>query len=55
MGLRMAEDGRHLAGAGVRMRHPEYNASQVEDAVRVLYIGRELFSAALPNRAAAVP
>jgi len=55
LGLRMAEDGRELARAGVRMRHPDYCATQVEDAVRVLYIGTELFKAAWPTRAVPAP
>ena len=50
LGIRLAEEGREIARAGVRSRHPEYDAEQVEDAVRVLYLGPDLFRAAWPHR-----
>ena len=38
MGLEMIEDGRKLAMAGIRMRHPEYTEKQVIEALsRQLY------------------
>ncbi len=55
MGLQMADHGRELARSGIRARHPEYSPEQVEDAVRVMYLGRELFQAAWPGRPVLAP
>jgi len=54
-GLRLADEGRRLARAGVAARHPEYSQDELEDAVRVLYLGREVFRAAWPDRVAPEP
>lgn len=50
LGLRMTDEGREIARAGVRARHPEYSAEEVEDAVRLMYLGPDLFRAAWPGR-----
>ena len=55
VGLRMSDEAREIARAGVRARHPAYSDEQVDDAVRVLYLGRALFEAAWPGRPVLAP
>ncbi len=55
LGLRMSDEGRELARSGVALRHPEYTAEQLEDAVRVLYLGREVFEQVWPGRRVPAP
>ncbi len=50
LGLLMADEGRALALAGVAARHPEYSPQEREDAVRALYLGREVFEQVWPGR-----
>jgi len=50
LGLQMADQGRELAAAGIRTRHPDYDQQQVQDALRLLYLGPGLFRAAWPDR-----
>ena len=50
VGLRMADEGRQLARDGIQRRHPHYTAAQVEDALRILYVGPDLFKMAWPDR-----
>lgn len=49
LGLQMADQGRELAASGIRSRHPDYDPQQVQDALRLLYLGPELFQAAWPG------
>ena len=55
LGLAMAEDGRELARAGIRARHPDYSAEQVEDAVKVMYLGADVFREVWPSREVVLP
>ncbi|MCK6507775.1 hypothetical protein L6R53_31150 [Myxococcota bacterium] len=50
LGLELAESGRDLARAGIRARHPDYSDADVEDALRVMYLGEDLFAQAWPGR-----
>jgi hypothetical protein len=50
VGVSMSDDARELTRTGIRRRHPEYSHSQVEDALRLLTLGPELFQAAWPAR-----
>ena len=49
VGLGMSDDARELARAGIRRRHPDYGDSEVEHALRLLYLGPALFRAAWPD------
>ena len=40
--LRMSEEVRHITAAGIRARHPEWSAAEVERAVVALFLGPEL-------------
>ena len=40
--LRMSEEVRHITAAGVRARHPEWSAPEVDRAVAALFLGPEL-------------
>lgn len=48
LALQMSEDVREISRAGFRARHPEYTESQVLQAERFLWLGRELASLAWP-------
>lgn len=47
--VEMSEATRELARAGVRMRHPEYNANEVELALFRLLYGNEMFRQTWPD------
>lgn len=49
MAIQLSEDVRELARCGIRGRHPDYDAQQVEWALRRLMLGDELFTAAWPS------
>lgn len=55
LGVHMADESRMLARDGIRRRHPDYDEAQLEDAVRILFLGKELFRLAWPNRALVQP
>ena len=55
MGLKMADDGRELAKAGIRSRHPDYSEAQIEDALRVIYLGESMFRRVWPGRSLVSP
>jgi hypothetical protein len=46
---RLSADTRELTRAGVRARHPDYPAGDVELACRRVWLGDELFRRAWPN------
>lgn len=47
---RVNQRGRELARSGIRLRHPEYSAEQLEHAFRRMMIGDDrLFLAAWPD------
>ena len=48
--LSMAELGRELARTGIRRRHPEYSAEQVESAMLRMMLGDDLYRRAWPAR-----
>ena len=45
---KLSTDTRELARAGIRARHPEYRDEEVENALRRLVLGDELFHRAWP-------
>jgi hypothetical protein len=45
---KLSADTRELARAGIRARHPEYSADDVESALRRILLGDELFHRAWP-------
>jgi len=47
--FRMSNEMRRVAVAGVRARHPEYTARQVELAVARIFLGDALFQEAYPQ------
>ena len=47
--LEMSEAARELSRCGIRDRHPEYSAAEVEWALRRMVLGDELFGAAWPE------
>lgn len=49
MAIQLSEDVRELSRCGIRARHPDYDAQQVEWALRRLTLGDALFSAAWPS------
>lgn len=49
-GVRMIRFCRQLMRAGIRKRHPSYDADQVEDALARILWGDELFQKAKPGR-----
>ena len=55
VGLRMSDDGRALARAGIAARHPEYDSKQLHDAVALLYLGADLFQRVWPDRKLVTP
>lgn len=48
MAARLSADTRQLTRAGIRARHPDYTEEQVENALRRLLLGDELFRRAWP-------
>ena len=48
--LEMSDEGRELAADGVRHRHPEYGDAEVQDAVRLLMWGEQLYREVWPGR-----
>jgi hypothetical protein len=49
LALEASDDARELACSGIRARHPDYDASAVEHAVRRLLLGDELYRLAYPG------
>jgi len=49
LAVRMSEDTRALARAGIAARHPEYSAAEVTFALRRLQLGDHLFRRAWPD------
>ncbi|MCX7045741.1 MAG: hypothetical protein NTX50_09700 [Candidatus Sumerlaeota bacterium] len=47
--IRMSQDMLAVAASGVRSRHPEYDESQVQWAVKRIMLGDELFAKAYPG------
>jgi hypothetical protein len=52
---RLSADARRLTQAGIRARHPEYTDADVEDALRRLLYGDDLFRRAWPGRPLMAP
>lgn len=50
LALRMSDDGRTVAAAGIKSRHPEYEDNDVRDALYRLLLGDTLYRAAWPDR-----
>ena len=50
LALRMSDDGRSVAAAGIKSRHPAYGDDEVRDALRRLLLGDTLYRAAWPDR-----
>lgn len=48
-GARLCKFTRHMMRAGIRMRHPEYSADQVEMALARLLWGDDLYKKARPD------
>ena len=48
--VELAETSRELARVGIRRRHPEYSATEVEYALLRLLLGDELYERAWPDR-----
>ena len=55
LALQMSDDVRELSRCGIRSRHPEYDERQVENALRLILLGEELFRAAWPDEALLAP
>ncbi len=55
LAARMSSEARDVSQAGIRDRHPEYNAEQVRFALYRMILGDELFSAAWPHAALLEP
>jgi hypothetical protein len=55
LALRMSDDVRAITRSGIRMRHPEYSEDQVDQALRRLLLGDELFRRAYPGQALIAP
>ena len=54
-GIDLAQTCRKLLEAGVRIRHPEYDATQVKLAVIRLQLGEELFLKVYPEEKDVLP
>ena len=55
MALRMSNDVRILSRTGIRHRHPEYSELDLDDALRVLLVGEDLFRRLFPTRRVLAP
>lgn len=55
MAARMSVDVRDLTRAGIRHRHPEYSAIEIEDALCTLLLGEELFRKIFPGHPLLAP
>lgn len=51
----MSEDSRELSRAGIRRRHPEYDAHEVEWALRRILLGDDLFAEVWPDAPLVAP
>jgi len=49
LALEISEQAREMTRCGIRSRHPEYSEPDVENALRVVVLGEELFRAAWPD------
>ena len=50
LALSMSDDGRAVAAAGIKSRHPANGEDEVRDALHRLLLGDTLFRAAWPGR-----
>jgi len=55
LALQMSDEARRITAAGIRDHHPEYTTVQVEDALRLLLLGPQLFHEAWPNKPLLMP
>ena len=55
MAAQMSVDIRELTRVGIHHRHPEYSAAEIEDALRALLVGEELFRKIFPGRQLLAP
>lgn len=49
MGIRMSEEGRLMALAAIRQRHPEYTAEEAQLALGRVWLGDALFQKVRPD------
>lgn len=49
LSIRMSQDAREIARAGIRVRHPDYSNGDVEHALHRLLLGDDLFRRAWPD------
>lgn len=49
LAAQLSEETREMTRAGVRARHPEYGAAEIEFALRRLLLGDDLFRRAWPR------
>jgi hypothetical protein len=49
LAVKMSEDARAIASAGIAARHPDYSTSDVKHALLRLLYGDDLFRRAWPN------
>jgi hypothetical protein len=55
LGLSASDDVRDLVACGIRDRHPDYGEIEVQQALRRLWLGDDLFRAAYPGEALVDP
>ncbi len=55
MAARMSVDVRELTRTGIRHRHPDYSALEIEDALHALLLGEALFCRLFPGRRLIAP
>jgi uncharacterized protein (DUF2342 family) len=55
MAAQMSEEAFELAAAGIRLRHPEYDAGQVRWALLRMRLGDRLFSRVWPHAPVVLP
>jgi hypothetical protein len=55
LALRMSDDVRSITRSGIRGRHPEYTEEQVDQALRLLLLGDNLFQRAYPGQPLLAP
>ncbi len=55
MAARMSVDVRELTRTGIRHRHPDYSAMEIEDALHGVLLGEALFSRLFPGRRLLAP
>ena len=55
LAAQMSDDARAITRAGIQARHAEYDSTQVEDALRLLLLGGDLYRRAWPRKALLPP